>query len=121
MMLVMSFDEIVLVEKWSMVLVFKNGLEIFILYVKYIFVFFVSCDMIYDFIIKIWKFGYFYFQSFFNGVCLEELGGDCIEKVDVENVFVVGSQSIFGFDDESVDGDDDDDDVYDEDEEEEDS
>lgn len=67
-MLVMSFDEIVLVEKRSMVLVFKNGLMILILYVKYIFVSFISRDVIYDFIVNIWKLGYLMLISIFNGV-----------------------------------------------------
>ncbi|VBB73939.1 Putative protein similar to GRAM domain-containing protein YSP2 of Saccharomyces cerevisiae [Podospora comata] len=119
--LVMSFDEIVSVEKRSTALVFKNGLEISTLHAKHIFASFASRDTTYDLIIKIWKLGHPHLQSSLNGVRLEEPGGDRTEKVDVENVSVAGSQSISGSDDESADGDDDDDDVYDEDEEEEDS
>ncbi|KAK0704205.1 hypothetical protein B0T21DRAFT_299309 [Apiosordaria backusii] len=119
--LVMSFDEIVSVEKRSTALVFKNGLEISTLHAKHIFASFASRDTTYDLIIKIWKLGHPHLQSSLNGVRLEEPGGDRTEKVDVENVSVAGSQSISGSDDESVDGDGDEDDVYDEDEEEDDS
>ncbi|KAK4199419.1 hypothetical protein QBC40DRAFT_328757 [Triangularia verruculosa] len=119
--LVMSFDEIVSVEKRSTALVFKNGLEISTLHAKHIFASFASRDTTYDLIIKIWKLGHPHLQSSLNGVRLEEPGGDRTEKVDAESVSVAGSQSNSGSDDESADEDDDDDDVYDEDEEEEDN
>ncbi|AEO60636.1 hypothetical protein MYCTH_2310059 [Thermothelomyces thermophilus ATCC 42464] len=116
--LVMSFDEIVSVEKRSTALVFKNGLEISTLHAKHIFASFASRDTTYDLIIKIWKLGHPHLQSSLNGVRLEEPGGDRTEKVDVESVSATGSHSISGSDGEESD---DEEDVYDEDEDEEDS
>ncbi|KAL2141276.1 hypothetical protein VTI28DRAFT_2611 [Corynascus sepedonium] len=116
--LVMSFDEIVSVEKRSTALVFKNGLEISTLHAKHIFASFASRDTTYDLIIKIWKLGHPQLQSSLNGVRLEEPGGDRTEKVDAESVSATGSHSVSASeDDESEDGDD----VYDEDEDEDDS
>ncbi|KAL2135733.1 hypothetical protein VTI74DRAFT_7103 [Chaetomium olivicolor] len=110
--LVMSFDEIVSVEKRSTALVFKNGLEISTLHAKHIFASFASRDTTYDLIIKIWKLGHPHLQSSLNGVRLEEPGGDRTEKVDVETVSAAGTHSMTGSDEDSEDGDD----VYDEDE-----
>lgn len=114
--LVMSFDEIVSVEKRSTALLFKNGLMISTLHAKHIFASFTSRDSTYDLIVKIWKLGHPSLQSSLNGVRLEETGGDKTEKVDAETESIVGgSQSGSASDDESEDGDD----VYDEDEEDE--
>jgi hypothetical protein len=113
--LVMSFDEIVSVEKRSTALVFKNGLEIATLHAKHVFASFASRDTTYDLIIKIWKLGHPQLQSSLNGVRLEEPGGDRTEKLDVEAVSVTGTHSISASD-ESDDGDD----IYDEDEDEDD-
>ncbi|KAK4130182.1 hypothetical protein BT67DRAFT_452598 [Trichocladium antarcticum] len=113
--LVMSFDEIVAVEKRSTALVFKNGLEISTLHAKHIFASFASRDTTYDLIIKIWKLGHPQLQSSLNGVRLEEPGGDRTEKIETESVSAVGSHSISGSDAETEDGDE----VYDEDEDEE--
>lgn len=116
--LVMSFDEIVSVEKRSTALLFKNGLMISTLHAKHIFASFASRDSTYDLIVKIWKLGHPGLQSSLNGVRLDETGGDKTEKIDAESV-VGGSQSPSASDiDESDDGDDD---VYDEDEEEDDA
>lgn len=114
--LVMSFDEIVSVEKRSTALLFKNGLMISTLHAKHIFASFTSRDSTYDLIVKIWKLGHPSLQSSLNGVRLEETGGDKTEKVDADTESIVGgSQSGSASDDESEDGDD----VYDEDEEDE--
>ncbi|KAL2024558.1 hypothetical protein VTK56DRAFT_7601 [Thermocarpiscus australiensis] len=112
--LVMSFDEIVSVEKRSTALVFKNGLEISTLHAKHIFASFASRDTTYDLIIKIWRLNHPQLQSSLNGVRLEEPGGDRTEKIETESVSAVGSRSISDSGDES----DDDEDVYDEDEDE---
>ncbi|KAI5865092.1 hypothetical protein GGS23DRAFT_408221 [Durotheca rogersii] len=108
--LVMSFDEIVSVEKRSTALVFKNGLMITTLHAKHIFASFASRDSTYDLIVNIWKLGHPSLQSSLNGVSLEGTGGDKTEKVE-EGEAVVGSRSGTGSEDEeSEDGD-----VYDED------
>ena len=125
--LVMSFDEIVSVEKRSTALVFKNGLEISTLHAKHIFASFASRDTTYDLIVKIWKLGHPHLQSTLNGVRLEEPGGDRTERIETESASAAGTHSASASDDESGggggggdgDGDDDDDDdedVYDEDE-----
>ncbi|OAQ98219.1 hypothetical protein LLEC1_00925 [Akanthomyces lecanii] len=113
--LVMSFDEIVSVEKRSTALVFKNGLMISTLHAKHIFASFTSRDATYDLIVNIWKLGHPTLKSTLNGVQLEGTGGDKTEKVDdepqglgLENETPMGS--------ESEDDSDEDDDFYDEEE-----
>ncbi|KAI1383127.1 uncharacterized protein F4822DRAFT_93440 [Hypoxylon trugodes] len=114
--LVMSFDEIVSVEKRSTALVFKNGLMISTLHAKHVFASFASRDSTYDLIVNIWKLGHPSLQSSLNGVSLEGTGGDKTEKVDAD--VAVGSRSATASEDEeSVDGED----VYDEDQEEDDA
>lgn len=114
--LVMSFDEIVSVEKRSTALVFKNGLMISTLHAKHIFASFASRDSTYDLIVKIWKLGHPGLQSSLNGVRLDETGGDKTEKIDSESI-LDGSQSASASEDEASD---EGEEVYDEDEEEED-
>ncbi|OTB05497.1 hypothetical protein M426DRAFT_319761 [Hypoxylon sp. CI-4A] len=119
--LVMSFDEIVSVEKRSTALLFKNGLTITTLHAKHVFASFASRDSTYDLIVNIWKLGHPSLQSSLNGVSLEGTGGDKTEKVDDADVdvdAVIGSQSATASEDEeSEDGDD----VYDEDQEDDDA
>ncbi|UNI21930.1 hypothetical protein JDV02_007874 [Purpureocillium takamizusanense] len=117
--LVMSFDEIVSVEKRSTALVFKNGLMISTLHAKHIFASFTSRDATYDLIVNIWKLGHPTLRSTLNGVRLEGTGGDKTEKVDGNEMLggagepqEVASES----EDESEGDDDDDDDFYDEEE-----
>lgn len=117
--LVMSFDEIVSVEKRSTALLFKNGLMISTLHSKHIFASFTSRDSTYDLIVKIWKLGHPGLKSSLNGVQLDETGGDKTEKIDAESL-VADSQSVSASDEEEEEGESDDgEDVYDEDEEEE--
>lgn len=82
--LVMSFDEIVSVEKRSTALLFKNGLMISTLHAKHIFASFTSRDATYDLIVNIWKLGHPTLKSTLNGVRLEGTGGDKTEKVDAD-------------------------------------
>jgi hypothetical protein len=84
--LVMSFDEIVSVEKRSTALVFKNGLMISTLHAKHIFASFTSRDATYDLIVNIWKLGHPTLKSSLNGVQLEGTGGDKTEKIDAQTV-----------------------------------
>ena len=111
--LVMSFDEIVSVEKRSTALVFKNGLVISTLHAKNVFASFTSRDSTYDLIVGIWKLGHPSLRSSLNGVRIDETGGgDKTEKVD-------GNGASSGSDSDS-DGDEGDE-IYDEDEDERDS
>ncbi|KAH8911406.1 hypothetical protein BR93DRAFT_956297 [Coniochaeta sp. PMI_546] len=111
--LVMSFDEIVAVEKRSTALVFKNGLEISTLHAKHVFASFTGRDATYDLIVKIWKLGHPSLKSSLNGVRIDETGGDRTEKIDVDTSSIGGSATISG---SGSDSDEDGDDIYDEDE-----
>lgn len=116
--LVMSFDEIVSVEKRSTALVFKNGLMISTLHAKHVFASFASRDSTYDLIVKIWKLGHPSLQSSLNGVRIDETGGDKTEKIDEGDAASVASRSLSMSDDDESE--DDSDEVYDEDAEDED-
>lgn len=107
--LVMSFDEIVSVEKRNTALLFKNGLEISTLHAKNVFASFTSRDATYDLIVGIWKLGHPSLRSSINGVRIDETGGgDKTEKLMAEDLPEAPSES-------DSDSDEDDDDVYDED------
>ncbi|QSZ32333.1 hypothetical protein DSL72_001907 [Monilinia vaccinii-corymbosi] len=113
--LVMSFDEIISVEKRSTALLFKNGLMISTLHAKNVFASFTSRDSTYDLIVGIWKIGHPNLRSSLNGVTLEETGGgDKTEKDDGMIPSHPGSISQSS-DDSEASGD-----VYDEDEDDED-
>ena len=109
--LVMSFDEIVSVEKRSTALVFKNGLMISTLHSKNIFASFTSRDSTYDLIVDIWKLGHPSLRSSLNGVRIAEAGGGDKTEKDIDRASSAGSASATESDDEGV---------YDEDEEDED-
>ncbi|RYP50969.1 hypothetical protein DL768_003635 [Monosporascus sp. mg162] len=115
--LVMSFDEIISVEKRSTALVFKNGLMISTLHAKHIFASFTSRDSTYDLIINIWKLGHPTLRSSLNGVSLNEVGGDKTVKV-LESEGAAASRSALASEeeDEEDDGSEDGDILYDEDE-----
>ncbi|KAK2616372.1 hypothetical protein QQS21_000613 [Conoideocrella luteorostrata] len=122
--LVMSFDEIVSVEKRSTALVFKNGLMISTLHAKHIFASFTSRDGTYDLIVNIWKLGHPTLRSTLNGVQLEGTGGDKTEKVvseqeaaEAEPQEASGSEESSDDDDDDGEGEgDDDEEFYDEEE-----
>ncbi|KEY70999.1 hypothetical protein S7711_00835 [Stachybotrys chartarum IBT 7711] len=111
--LVMSFDEIVSVEKRSTALVFKNGLMISTLHAKHIFASFTSRDATYDLIVNIWKLGHPTLTSTLNGVRLEGTGGDKTEKMDAEPSGP-DTETQAGSDTEEDSESEDDDDFYDE-------
>lgn len=116
--LVMSFDEIVSVEKRSTALLFKNGLMISTLHAKHIFASFTSRDGTYDLIVNIWKLGHPTLKSTLNGVRLEGTGGDKTEKVDAEpsGLDIETREVASDSEDDSEEDDDDDEDFYDEEE-----
>lgn len=105
--LVISFDEVVSVEKKSTAMLFPNGLVIQTLQSRSIFASLLARDSTYDLIIGIWKISHPNLKSTLNGVTIDGSGtGDKTEKAES-----VGS------DDNSIQ--DSDDEVYDEDAEEE--
>ncbi len=114
--LVMSFDEIVSVEKRSTALLFKNGLMISTLHAKNIFASFTSRDSTYDLIVGIWKLGHPSLRSSLNGVLLEETGGGDKTEKDDGNLPPAECQSGSESGSEDEDGDE----IYDEDEDDED-
>lgn len=119
--LVMSFDEIVSVEKRSTALVFKNGLMISTLHAKHIFASFTSRDATYDLIINIWKLGHPTLKSTLNGVQLEGTGGDKTEKIDMEPVGLGlenENETPMGSESEEDSSDEDEEEFYDEEEDE---
>lgn len=90
--LVMSFDEIVSVEKRSTALVFKNGLMITTLHAKNVFASFTSRDSTYDLIVGIWKLSHPGLRSSIVGARITDIGGsDKTEKDDGNTLN--GSQS----------------------------
>lgn len=112
--LVLSFDEIVSVEKRSTALLFKNGLMISTLHNKHVFASFTNRDSTYDLIIKIWQLGHPKLQSTLNGIRLEGPGGDKTERITDDEPGAAADQddqSLSGSEDES------DEDIYDEDDE----
>ncbi|KAJ9639537.1 hypothetical protein H2199_006572 [Coniosporium tulheliwenetii] len=107
---VMSFDEVVSVEKKSTAVIFPNAIAIQTLHTKNVFASFIARDSTYDLIISIWKISHPNLKSSLNGVTLDNDGtGDKTEKA--ESVGTAGEGSEDGSDDE---------DVYDEDDQDED-
>ncbi|KAH7374386.1 hypothetical protein BKA66DRAFT_468405 [Pyrenochaeta sp. MPI-SDFR-AT-0127] len=106
--LVISFDEVVSVEKKSTAVLFPNAIVISTLHARNVFASFLSRDSTYDLIIGIWKISHPNLKSSLNGVVLDGSGtGDKTEKADS-----------LGSEDGSLQ--DSDDEVYDEDAEEDD-
>lgn len=102
--LVISFDEVVSVEKKNTAVVFPNAIVIQTLQARNTFASFVARDSTYDLLIGIWKISHPNLKSSLNGVTLDNAGAsDKTEKAES-----IGSE------DESDEGSEDD--VYDEDE-----
>ncbi|KAF4126872.1 GRAM protein [Geosmithia morbida] len=111
--LVMSFDEIMSVEKRSTALLFKNGLMISTLHAKHIFASFTSRDATYDLIVNIWKLGHPTLTSTLNGVKVEGTGGDKTEKLDGDEPLALeGGEAQLDSGTEEETDDDDSDDFY---------
>ena len=105
--LIISFDEIVSVEKENTVMVLPNAIAIQTLHARQTFRSLLSREGTYDLIIGIWKINHPSLKSSLNGVRLEGGTGDKTEKVDPS-----GS-------DEASEVSDEDEEVYDEDEDDE--
>lgn len=70
--LVISFDEVVSVEKKSTAMVFPNAIVIQTLHARHVFASFISRDSTYDLIIGIWRIGHPQLVANLTGVRLEE-------------------------------------------------
>ena len=80
--LIISFDEIVSVEKESTAVVFPNAIAIQTLHARQTFRSLLSREATYDLLIGIWKINHPSLKSSLNGVRLEGGTGDKTEKVD---------------------------------------
>lgn len=105
--LVISFDEVVSVEKKSTAVVFPNAIVIQTLHARNVFASFLTRDATYDLIIGIWKISHPNLKSSLNGVVLDGGSGTGDKTEKAESI-----ASEDGSDQDS------DDEVYDEDEEE---
>jgi len=105
--LVISFDEVVSVEKKSTAVVFPNAIVIQTLQARNVFASFLSRDSTYDLIIGIWRISHPNLKSSLNGVIVDGGTGDKTEKAES-----VGSEdaSLQDSEDEIYDEDADDDD-----------
>lgn len=104
--LVMSFDEIVSVEKKSTAVIFPNALVIQTLHAKNTFASFVARDSTYELIIGIWKINHPHLKSSLNGVAVEDAGtGDKTEKADSVGSDESDTESDDEFYDEDADDD----------------
>ncbi|KAJ4986094.1 GRAM domain-containing protein, partial [Stagonosporopsis vannaccii] len=106
--LVISFDEVVSVEKKSTAVLFPNAIVIQTLHARNVFASFLARDSTYDLIIGIWKISHPNLKSSLNGVTLDGSAGtgDKTEKAESVGSDVGTSES----DDEVYDEDADDDD-----------
>ena len=101
--LVISFDEVVSVEKKNTAVIFPNAIVIQTLHARNVFASFVARDSTYDLLIGIWKISHPNLKSSVNGVTLDDSGtGDKTEKA--ESV-ATEEASVDGTDDEVYDED----------------
>ncbi|KAL9071599.1 MAG: hypothetical protein Q9157_005407, partial [Trypethelium eluteriae] len=106
--LVISFDEVVSVEKKNTAVIFPNAIVIQTLHARNVFASFVARDSTYDLLIGIWKISHPNLKSSVNGVTLDDSGtGDKTEKA--ESV-ATEDASLDGSEDEVYDEDAEDDD-----------
>lgn len=105
--MVISFDEVVSIEKKSTALIFPNALVISTLHARNIFASFVARDSTYELLIGIWKISHPNLKSTLNGISLDDAGtGDKTQLAEPE---VSDGESESGSDDEVYDEDADDD------------
>lgn len=103
--LVMSFDEVISVEKKSTAMIFQNGIVIQTLQARNVFASLLSRDLTYDLIISIWKISHPNLKSSLNGAPVEGIGtGDKTEKAG--SVIEDGSVSEEIYDEDEEDDDD---------------
>ncbi|MBE7182384.1 MAG: hypothetical protein INR71_14470, partial [Terriglobus roseus] len=107
--LVMSFDEIISVEKKATAMIFQNGVIIQTLQAKNVFASLLARDTTYDLIISIWKITHPNLRSTINGAPVEGTGsGDKTEKVGQVAGEESDTEEIYDEDEEGEDDDDED-------------
>lgn len=108
--LVISFDEVVSVEKKSTAVIFPNAIVIQTLHARNTFASFVARDSTYELLIGIWKISHPNLKSSLNGVTLDDAGtGDKTEVAHPDDVGDEGASDETGSEDEVYDEDADDD------------
>jgi hypothetical protein len=83
--LVISFDEVVAIEKESTAMVFPNAIAIKTLHARHIFRSLLSRDSTYDLMVNIWKINHPTLKSSLNGTQIAQGTGDKTEKADVND------------------------------------
>ncbi|PGH32850.1 hypothetical protein GX50_04327 [[Emmonsia] crescens] len=106
--LVISFDEIMAIEKESTAMVFPNAIAIQTLHARHTFRSLLSREATYDLMVNIWKINHPTLKSSVNGTRIEQGTGDKTEKADESDAASEGLS-------------DEEDEIYDEDEEDEDT
>ncbi|KAM0716532.1 hypothetical protein Q7P37_007977 [Cladosporium fusiforme] len=106
--LVISFDEVVSVEKKNTAVVFPNAIVIQTLQARNTFASFVARDSTYDLLIGIWKISHPNLKSSLNGVALDNAGAS--DKTEKADSIASEDMSDDASEDEIYDEDDDDDD-----------
>jgi hypothetical protein len=108
--LIMSFDEIISVEKKATAMIFQNGVVIQTLQARNTFASLLARDTTYDLIISIWKITHPNLRSTINGAPVEGLGsGDRTEKVAGGEGEGTDTEEVYDEDEEGDDDDEDDD------------
>lgn len=107
--LVISFDEVVSIEKESTAVVFPNAIAIQTLHARHTFRSLLSRDATYELLIGIWKISHPTLKSSVNGVRLDDTGtGDKTEKVEPsvseEASDASDEEEVYDEDDEDQDG-----------------
>jgi hypothetical protein len=106
--LVISFDEVVSVEKKNTAVVFPNAIVIQTLHARNTFASFVARDSTYELLIGIWKINHPKLKSSLNGIPLDNVGES--DKTEKAGSIASDDDSDDGSEDEVYDEDDDDDD-----------
>ena len=103
--LIISFDEVVAIEKKSTAMIFPNAIVIQTLHAKNVFASFINRDVTYDLLIRIWRIGHPNLKTTDNGTLLDESAADKLDAIP-------SSESSGDSEDESDEDDDDEPDAH---------
>ncbi|KAL1851200.1 hypothetical protein Plec18170_006524 [Paecilomyces lecythidis] len=102
--LVISFDEIVAIEKENTAMVFPNAIAIQTLHARHIFRSLLSRETTYDLMVNIWKINHPALKSSINGTRISQGTGDKTEKADSEPESDLSDEDEIYDEDEDGDG-----------------